>query len=192
MTAERSHKNPHRIRSQIARAKNRNWFAQASSNRRPIQPGQIIGGKEHLPCSGPQHVAARPAGPIQAKRISRSPSRSRRPMRLVSSGCRTALPLGWVGTSCAWGAYVTRRDDYEQYPVSQAISYCRVLMIEHRGEVDGGRVTADADRVECARWCRGENHETQRKRRKAPDQAQCQFSAISHVSGSPKHPGVAR
>ena len=68
-----------------------------------------------------------------------------------------------------------------------------VLMIEHRGEVDGGRVTADADRVERARWRRGgKNHETQRKRRKAPDQAQCQFSAINNVSGSPKHPGVPR
>jgi hypothetical protein len=45
-------------------------------------------------------------------------------MRLVSSGCRTVFPLGWVGTSCAWGAYVTRRDDYAQYSVSQANSYC--------------------------------------------------------------------
>jgi len=46
-------------------------------------------------------------------------------MRLVSSGCRTVFPLGWVGTSCAWGAYTTRRDDYAQYFVSQANSYCR-------------------------------------------------------------------
>jgi hypothetical protein len=35
------------------------------------------------------------------------------------------FPLGWLGTSCAWGAYVTRRDDYAQYPVSQVISYWR-------------------------------------------------------------------
>src|SRR5271155_3588386 len=50
-------------------------------------------------------------------------------MRLVNSGCRTVFPLGWVGTSCVWGAYVTRRDDYAQYPVSQAISYwCDTLL----------------------------------------------------------------
>src|ERR1700733_1692556 len=34
--------------------------------------------------------------------MSRSPSLSRRPMRLVRPGCRTAFPLGWVGTSCGW------------------------------------------------------------------------------------------
>jgi len=50
-------------------------------------------------------------------------------MRLASSGCRTAFPLGRVGTSCAWGAYVTRHDDHAQYFVSQEISYCRDTLL---------------------------------------------------------------
>jgi hypothetical protein len=56
------------------------------------------------------------------------------------------------------------------------------LMIEYRSEVDCGRVTADADGVDGA--CRlrgGNNHEAQREGRKAPDQTQCQFSAINIV-----------
>jgi hypothetical protein len=58
-----------------------------------------------------------------------------------------------------------------------------MLMIEHRGEVDGGRVTADADGVDRARLrCGGKHHEAQRKRRKAPDQTQCRFSAINNAS----------
>ena len=58
------------------------------------------------------------------------------------------------------------------------------LMIEHRGEIDRRRVTADADGVNGARRRRGgNNHEAQRKRRKAPDQTQCQFSAINDPSG---------
>ncbi len=53
------------------------------------------------------------------------------------------------------------------------------LVIEHRGEVDRGRVTADADGVDGARrWRGGKNHEAQREGREAPDQTQCQFSAI--------------
>ena len=52
-------------------------------------------------------------------------------------------------------------------------------MVEHRGEVDGRRVTADADGVDGARrWRGGKNHEAQREGRKAPDQTQCQFSAF--------------
>ena len=66
------------------------------------------------------------------------------------------------------------------------------LMIEHRGEVDRGRVAADADGVDGARWrCGGKNHEAQREGRKAPDQAQCQFSAINDLSGPGAWPGVA-
>ena len=58
------------------------------------------------------------------------------------------------------------------------------LMIEDRGEIDRGRVTANADRVDSARRGRGgNNHEAQREGRKAPDQTQCQFSAIRHMSG---------
>ena len=54
------------------------------------------------------------------------------------------------------------------------------LVIEHRGEVDRRRVAADADGVERAGRLRGgKNHETQHQRRKAPDQTQCQFSAIN-------------
>src|SRR6185437_11810358 len=54
-----------------------------------------------------------------------------------------------------------------------------VLMFEYAGEVDGGRVAADADSVK--RICRrsgDNNHEAQRKLREAPDQTQCQFSAF--------------
>ena len=47
------------------------------------------------------------------------------------------------------------------------------LMIEDRGEVDGRRVTADADGVDGARRRRGgKNHEAQREPREAPDQTQ--------------------
>jgi hypothetical protein len=53
------------------------------------------------------------------------------------------------------------------------------LMIEHCGEVDRRRVTADADGVDRARRrSRSKNHEAQRNGRKAPDQTQCQFSAF--------------
>ena len=73
-----------------------------------------------------------------------------------------------------------------------AVSFA-ALMIEHRGEVDRGRVTADADRVDGARRRRGgNNHEAQREGRKAPDQTQCQFSAVNHISGRSEPPGVAR
>jgi hypothetical protein len=66
-------------------------------------------------------------------------------------------------------------------------------MIEDRGEVDRRRVTANADRVDSARRRRGgNNHEAQREGRKAPDQTQCQFSAISHMSGRSEPSGVAR
>jgi hypothetical protein len=55
-------------------------------------------------------------------------------------------------------------------------------MIEHRGEVDRGRVTADADGVDGTRWRRGDNnHEAEREGREAPDQTQCQFSAFDNV-----------
>ncbi len=55
-----------------------------------------------------------------------------------------------------------------------------VLMVEDRGEIDRGRVTADADRVERTRRCRGDNnHEAQRNERKAPDQTQSRFSAFN-------------
>ena len=62
------------------------------------------------------------------------------------------------------------------------------LMIEDRGEVDGGRVTADADGVDGARRLRGKNHEAQREQRKAPDRTQCQFSERCRATA----PGVAR
>src|SRR3954462_9724306 len=53
-------------------------------------------------------------------------------------------------------------------------------MIENRGEVDGRRVTTDADGVDGARRRRGvKNHEAQRERRKAPDQTQSRFSPIN-------------
>ena len=66
------------------------------------------------------------------------------------------------------------------------------LMIEHRGEVDRRRVAADADGVDGARRrCGGKNHEAQREGRKAPDQTQCQFSAINDLSGRGAWPGVA-
>src|SRR5437868_5263235 len=56
------------------------------------------------------------------------------------------------------------------------------LMIEHRGEVDRGRVTADADGVDRARGLRGgKNHKAQREGREAPDQTQCQFSAVNEA-----------
>src|ERR1700742_2580069 len=71
-------------------------------------------------------------------------------MRLVSSGCRTVFPLGWVGTSCAWGAYVTRRDDCAQYFLSQAISYCRdtllsIPRVAGRFDVQEVRSTTELD-----------------------------------------------
>jgi hypothetical protein len=57
-------------------------------------------------------------------------------------------------------------------------------MIEHRGEIDRGRVAADADGVNGTRRRRGgKNHEAQREGRKAPDQTQSQFSAINDVPG---------
>jgi hypothetical protein len=67
-------------------------------------------------------------------------------------------------------------------------------MIEHRGEVDRRRVTADADRVDGARRGRGRNnHEAQRKqRRKAPDQTQCQYSAINEFPGPAHRPALPR
>ncbi len=52
-------------------------------------------------------------------------------------------------------------------------------MIEYRGEVDRRRVAPDADGVERARRLYGDkNHEAQHQRCEAPDQTQCQFSAI--------------
>jgi hypothetical protein len=67
------------------------------------------------------------------------------------------------------------------------------LMIEHRGEVDRGRVAADADGVDGARRRRGgNNHEAQRERRKAPDQTQCQYSAINIVPGTANGPALPR
>jgi hypothetical protein len=52
-------------------------------------------------------------------------------------------------------------------------------MLEHPGEVDRGRVTADADSVERACRRRGDNnHEAQRNGREAPDQTQGRFSAF--------------
>jgi hypothetical protein len=66
-------------------------------------------------------------------------------------------------------------------------------MIEHGGEVDRRRVTADADGVDGARRRRGgNNHEAQREGREAPDQTQCQFSAFNDASGRSPPPGVAR
>src|SRR5215475_12140273 len=65
------------------------------------------------------------------------------------------------------------------------------LVVEDGGEIDGGRVTADADGVDRARGLRGgNNHEAQRKQRKAPDQTQCQYSAKTFVPGQAKRPGV--
>jgi hypothetical protein len=53
-------------------------------------------------------------------------------------------------------------------------------VIEHRGEIDRRRVTADADGVEGARRRRGrKHHEAQRDGREAPDQTQCRFSAMN-------------
>ncbi len=67
------------------------------------------------------------------------------------------------------------------------------LMIEHRGEVDRRRVTADADRVDGARRGRGRNnHEAQRNQRKAPDQTQCQYSAINEFPGPAHRPTWSR
>jgi hypothetical protein len=66
-------------------------------------------------------------------------------------------------------------------------------MIEDRGEIDRRRVTANADRVDSVRrCCSGNNHEAQREAREAPDQTQCQFSAISLMSGRSKPLDVAR
>jgi hypothetical protein len=66
-----------------------------------------------------------------------------------------------------------------------------MLVIEHRGEVDRGRVAADADGVERAgRLRRGKNHETQHQRRKAPDQSQCQISAINERGRAKRTPGA--
>jgi hypothetical protein len=54
-----------------------------------------------------------------------------------------------------------------------------MLVFEHSGKVDSRRVTADADGVKRAgRRSGGNNHEAQRKLRKAPDQTQCQYSAL--------------
>jgi hypothetical protein len=65
-------------------------------------------------------------------------------------------------------------------------------MFEHRGQVDRRRVTADADGVDRAcRWRGRKNHEAQRKRRKAPDQTQCRFSAINIVCGRGLPPDAA-
>jgi hypothetical protein len=67
------------------------------------------------------------------------------------------------------------------------------LMIQHRGEVDRRRVTADADGVDGrCRWRGGKHHEAQREGRKAPDQTQCQFSAINIIRGRSEPPGVPR
>ena len=58
------------------------------------------------------------------------------------------------------------------------------LVVEHCGEIDGRRVTADADSVNGVRRRRGRNnHEAQRKQRKAPDQTQCQYSATNDSPG---------
>jgi len=66
------------------------------------------------------------------------------------------------------------------------------LVIEHRGEVDRGRVTADADGVDGARRRRGgNNHEAQREGRKAPDQTQCQFSAIKMLPCKASRPAFS-
>src|SRR2546423_10238085 len=66
------------------------------------------------------------------------------------------------------------------------------LVIEHRGEIDGRRVTADADRVNGVRRRRGHNnHEAQRKQRKAPDQTQCQYSATQRLARPSERVGVA-
>ena len=63
------------------------------------------------------------------------------------------------------------------------------LVVEHSGQIDGGRVAADADGVDRTRRLRGgKNHEAQREQRKAPDQTQCRFSAIANVSGRSKNP----
>src|SRR5260370_38858415 len=58
------------------------------------------------------------------------------------------------------------------------------LVVEHGGEIDRRRVTADADGVNRVRLRRsGNNHEAQHQRRKAPDQTQCEYSAINELSG---------
>src|SRR5262245_8150943 len=65
-------------------------------------------------------------------------------------------------------------------------------MVEDGGEVDCGRVTPDADGVDRARGrCDSNNHEAQRKRRKAPDQTQCQYSAMSFVPAKATGPAHA-
>jgi hypothetical protein len=65
-------------------------------------------------------------------------------------------------------------------------------MFEYPGEVNRGRVTADADRVDGARRrCGGKHHEAQRERRKAPDQTQCQYSAINIIAGRSELADVA-
>jgi hypothetical protein len=67
------------------------------------------------------------------------------------------------------------------------------LMVEHCGEVDRGCVAADADGVDRARGRRADNnHEAQREGRKAPDQTQCQYSAINELSERSEWPGVPR
>ena len=66
------------------------------------------------------------------------------------------------------------------------------LMVEDGGEVDGRRVTADADRVNGVRRRRDRNnHEAQRNQRKAPDQTQCQYSATNDSSRPSERVGVA-
>ena len=58
------------------------------------------------------------------------------------------------------------------------------LVVEDGGEIDGRRVTADADCVNgVRRWRDRNNHEAQRNQRKAPDQTQCQYSATNDSPG---------
>jgi hypothetical protein len=64
------------------------------------------------------------------------------------------------------------------------------LMVEHRCQVDRRRIAAHADRVDRIRFRRsGKHHEAQREQRKAPDQTQCQYSAIDKLPGSGDRPG---
>jgi hypothetical protein len=66
-------------------------------------------------------------------------------------------------------------------------------MIEHGGEIDRRRVTADADGFNGARRKRGRNnHEAQREQRKAPDQTQCQYSAVNLIPERSEPPRVDR
>ena len=68
-----------------------------------------------------------------------------------------------------------------------------VLVIEYGGEIDCGRVSANADSVERRVAGRGgKNHEAQRQQRKASDQAQCRFSAINTHSRASMHRPACR